>query len=309
MVLNAEQLAEIGSIEVIDQETPGNAEEVQTGQAPAVSSTSEEGASPAPVEEGATGAAPDANLTATEQVEVDTAHDQFEKTGTWPEDTPKWVQKAVNRATRQKHEEKQRADIALAENAGLKAEIAALKAAPVQVADTPEPSIDDFETEKEYFLALSNWNYDKRDRERAAVSSESSRVSQNEETDADFEGRRAKTFDAGVSKYPDYAAAIGSVPGGIFTRELVDALTLTDNAADVSYHLAKNLPEAERIASMTGPKKAIALGELSAKLSLPVTKRLSNSPDPITPVGGNIVNNGTGAGDDMSSLERILGRK
>jgi hypothetical protein len=72
------------------------------------------------------------------------------------------------------------------------------------------------------------------------------------------------------------------------TNPLTVAIMSSDNGEDVAYHLGKNLKEASRIASLDPLRQVLAIGALSAKLTLdpPKPKQPSKAPAPITPVSG-----------------------
>jgi hypothetical protein len=303
MTLTTEQM------DLINQIDPAPAEVAPTEQAPVIAEpTSTEGEAPATTD----GVVPPAaDLTAAQQEEVDTAHDQYEKTGTWPEGTPKWMQKAANRLTRQKHEARTRAEAAERENASLKAQLATLQESiPKPTFDKAAPSIDDYETEQEYIAATVSWEIDKREfgKNTQATSAPTVAAAPAEPLPADLGGRVAKMHEEGAKKHPDFQAVILGVPDGYFNAEIADAITQTENPEDVAYLLANNLALGERLLGMTPVKRAIALGEISTQLKSTITPRLSNAPEPINPVRGGIVSNGVTAGEDMSSLERILAK-
>ncbi|MFZ2950900.1 MAG: hypothetical protein WA003_15605 [Desulfuromonadaceae bacterium] len=297
-----EQIAELTGAE------PGEGAEV-TEETAVDTTTDTEGQPEVEKKEEGT-AEPAKDLTATQQDEVDEAEAHFEKTGTWPENTPKWVQKTVNRATRQKHEFRIKAEGLASENQTLKERLKELEAkAPKPEFEKPKPSLDDFETEQEYIDATVDWKLEQREFENAAPAKPAPEIEKpTPQVASDLGGRVSKLHEEGPKVHADFKQVIESVPSGYFTEDLADDITQTSNPVEVAYHLAQNLDLGARLAAMPEKKRAIALGELSVKLSSPVPKKTSNAPDPITPVSGNIVNNGTTAGADMSSLERILGR-
>lgn len=295
-----EQIAELtgaepGEVAEVTEETA--VEKTDTTEKPEVEKKEEGTAEPAK------------DLTVAQQDEVDEAEAHFEKTGTWPENTPKWVQKTVNRATRQKHEFRIKAEGLEGENRTLKERLKELEAkAPKPEFDKPRPEIQDFEHEQDYIAATVGWTLDQREFEKAAPAKPEI-VAPTPQVEADLGGRVSKLHEEGPKVHADFKQVIESVPSGYFTVDLADDITQTSNPVEVAYHLAQNLDLGARLAAMPEKKRAIALGELSVKLSSPVPKKTSSAPDPITPVSGNIVDNGTEAGTDISSLERILGRK
>jgi len=90
------------------------------------------------------------------------------------------------------------------------------------------------------------------------------------------------------------------------TEDVVNALLDCDHAADVAYHLGKNIPEAHRIASLDPGRMRIEIGKLEAQLTgpnPPPQKVKTGAPNPTSPVGG--TETPSKKLEDMSTAEYI----
>jgi hypothetical protein len=83
-------------------------------------------------------------------------------------------------------------------------------------------------------------------------------------------------------------------------RGFLELVADSDNGAKVLHHLGNNLDEAVRITSLTPLKMAKELTLLDIKLASQ-TKKLSNAPEPITPVSATSAK--TKSPDKMSDAE------
>ena len=244
------------------------------------------------------------DLNLEQQDEVDQAKEQFEKTGTWTKDTPKWIQAMVNRTTSQKYRAEEKATSLAEENRKLKEELAKKEIKPLG----EKPKLDDFEDDEEFHLALSDWNYDKRRGEELKENQENTTKSQQVTAQKDFEQKADAMLDSGTEKHADFMTVINSVPRSIFTNEVIGTAIEAKNGDDVIYFLGNNLVEAERIAKMNPAQRGIAIGEISAKLAATPTKKITKTPAPITPIDGKSSKTGEVADNDIGVLERVLGK-
>lgn len=235
-------------------------------------------------------ASPDAGSELSEEQKAEQTADaqaQHDKNGTWPEDTPKWVKERINKSTRKFYNEKQRADTAEAETTRLREENERLKNSPAELGD--KPKMDDFDSEEEYMDKLTDWKMDKRDQDNATQSQENKTKNTQQEAEQEFNRKMDTMLDKGQEKHDDFMVKVQNVPGNIFRQDVVAAITEADNSDDVAYFLADNLAEAAKIAEMQPTQRAIALGQISARLSATTTQKLSNAPEPIK-AGGSKAN-------------------
>ena len=241
-------------------------------------------------EKGEQAASPEAGGELSEEKKAEqtaAAQAQHDKNGTWPDDTPKWVKERINKSTRKFYNEKQRADTAEAETTRLRKENEQLKNSPKDLGE--KPKMDDFDSEEEYMDKLTDWKMDKRDQDNATKSQDNKTKTTQQETEQDLNRKMDTMLDNGQEKHDDFLAKVQNVPANIFRQDVVAAVAETKNSDDVAYFLADNLAEAAKIAEMQPTQRAIALGEISARLSAPATKKPSNAPEPIT-TGGSRAN-------------------
>ncbi len=180
------------------------------------------------------------------------------------------------------------------ENAELKAKLTTNKPdesgkATAKAADpSDKPKADDYDSYSEYVEALSDWKADQRDKAREAKEKASSEKSAFETKMADY----AKRIDDVKAKNPDFQDLIDELDddGVRLAPDLVHSLLDSEYGAEISYELAKNRKELERINALSGPAVARAIGRLEAKFSTDSSQEIkpktSKAPPPLKPVGG-----------------------
>lgn len=69
------------------------------------------------------------------------------------------------------------------------------------------------------------------------------------------------------------------------SQDIIEVVRDSEVSTALTYHLATNLDDAEKLVRMSPVRAAQELVRLEAKLQLPKTKRVSDAPAPIKPVG------------------------
>ncbi len=141
----------------------------------------------------------------------------------------------------------------------------------------PAPRREDFQNDQAYLqaqvLQLAEQKaaelLEKRERERETAKQNDS-----------FEERAEKV----AEKYPDFDAVVKN-PSLPISDSMAEYIRLSDQGPDVAYHLGKNPGEAARIAQLTPVAAARELARIEGELAAKPKARLSNAPEPITPVG------------------------
>lgn len=182
-------------------------------------------------------------------------------------------ERRLDRAYRREAEAKARGDL-------LERQLNELKAKLEPAASPDEPRLDQFDDIEKYATAKAAF------REKKAIEKFQADQAQVRATQAraalqtTWEERQEK----GIEKYPDFHDVVGDLT----LNPLTAAIIKTPNAEDVAYALGKNLDEAERIAGLDLYEQILAIGQLSAKLTLnpPKAKTPSKAPEPIQPVSG-----------------------
>lgn len=113
------------------------------------------------------------------------------------------------------------------------------------------------------------------DAQRAAADAEIARLN------TDWAGKKAKA----VEKYPDYAE-VAERDDLQISMPMAHAMMLSENGADIAYHLGQNPEEASRIAAIANPGMQIfEIGKIAQQLAAPAVRQ-SAAPRPIAPIRG-----------------------
>lgn len=200
---------------------------------------------------------------------------------------PNKVQQRINQLTREKHEQRQ-------ENADLRARIERLEQ-PRDVDTAPElvaPNEDDFDSSVEYHTANAKYYADVSTNaartEVAASNKSSTEAEQQRDRQTELNGKKGvfeKNLEGKRGHFEDFEdVAYGH---NFMDIELAEQLFDMDKGPEVAYHLGSHLDEAERIFALPEGKRGFELGILASKVESLTPKKVSDAPDPITPLGGN----------------------
>jgi hypothetical protein len=95
-----------------------------------------------------------------------------------------------------------------------------------------------------------------------------------------------KVYEAGVSEFPNFQAALANLQLVGVNREFLELTASSDAGAKLIHHLGTDLDEAARIVSLPPLQMARELTKLELKLGQTKAKPVSNAPAPITPIAG-----------------------
>lgn len=147
----------------------------------------------------------------------------------------------------------------------------------------PEPKAkaldpDDFEDYDDYLSAVE----EKKPKE---VTKEESTIDDSVAVVEQFKGITEDMID----KYDDFEDKLGSMP--VLTIDMIRVLNESEDVGEVAYYLANNPKEARELSKLSLGKMAIEIGKIEVKLSqpnvvTPITKKVTQAPEPVTPVGG-----------------------
>ena len=157
-----------------------------------------------------------------------------------------------------------------------------------KVENAGEPDPDDFQTHAEYVKAVVRW-----DREQADKATKEQDAKSKLEADqrdlAKSYSERVKSFAEQTEDYWELMEAVDDVPLSPAVEQL---LLSSENGPQISYELAKNRAEFERIVKLAPLAAARELGKIEARLeskakeaSKPEPKKTTSAPAPIAPVG------------------------
>ena len=146
-----------------------------------------------------------------------------------------------------------------------------------------EPKEEDFADPMEYVAAKAVFSYNQLNSERDTKLAEAEFESVEQRHKAEVQAAFAASVEEAKGRYEDYNEVA-------FNRELSitdtmgDQIQRADNGADVLYHLGSNPAEALRISSLNPTEQVFELGRISAALTAPKPKTITQAPTPIKPV-------------------------
>jgi hypothetical protein len=163
--------------------------------------------------------------------------------------------------------------------------------AAAKASDTAgKPSPDAYETHAEYVEALADWKIDQRDKAREAKQRQDQAMTEQQKVQA-AHSERVKSF---VEKTEDFQDVIESVDdirvSPAVGKAIEEAILSSENGPALMYELAKNRDEYARIVGLTPIAAVRELGKIESRLSaseekIPETKKITNAPKPVAPVG------------------------
>lgn len=158
--------------------------------------------------------------------------------------------------------------------------------------DDKPPTPDQFGTLAEYTNAQIDYalkkagvssHKDKRDGQDQRGSGRSDKA---EQPDPAFAASIEDMISEGSEKYEDFEDKMDVAK--YITPVMARAITESEYAADVAYHLFNDQKEARRIANLPPQRQFMEIGKLEAKLEgKPSPKKPSSAPAPVSPVNGN----------------------
>jgi hypothetical protein len=154
-------------------------------------------------------------------------------------------------------------------------------------APTEKPKLEDFESYEDFSEAMADFKIAERDLKNA----QSAEVAAKTKTSEII----TTQIDAGKEKYEDFQEKVLDNSALAFTPAVVEALTESDNGADLMYELAKDPDELARISRLSPVSMGSELAKIEGRIAggaetKPEPKKVSSAPAPITPVN-------TGSGD------------
>lgn len=215
--------------------------------------------------------------TPAENTAPETGTEQTPQVETQPEQTPEpekktpWFQRRIDELTRDKWEEKRRAD-------ALAATLEAMRKGQQPEAQQPSnqntPDVETLATQKAQELV----------RQQA------------------FNEACNKAYDAGKSEFGDFEESITNLRMvGALREDLIDAALAAGDGHKVLYHLGQNPDEAARIAALSPTRMAIELVKVAQTAAKP--KPVSSAPAPIKTVDGTSKGDPTALSDDLDYSE------
>lgn len=166
--------------------------------------------------------------------------------------------------------------------------------ARVKGADTKPPKLEDFEDHDEYLAELSAFKAEQRmnsrqvqdlEREAAASKKQTEELQQRQAQEA--AQNWAAQADEARTRYADFDAVTGADDLRI-SNDMAHHITMSDNGADIAYHLGMNKELAAELATLPAPELAGAMRMLERTVTAqtPKPRTTSQAPDPVKPLKG-----------------------
>ena len=190
---------------------------------------------------------------------------------------PSGIQKRIDKLTREKYEERRRAELA-------EQELERLKGQGSQETEQGKPSVDSFDDYDAYLEALADWKVSQRlakQQEEARLRSQAEQIASKQVA---IEQAALSIAAAGKQKYEDFDAVIAS-DGVTFTDEMVEALASSEHGAEVAYYLGKNPSESQKLAMLPPVQLGRAIAMIESEVSRPVPASIPKPADTVTTVG------------------------
>lgn len=216
-----------------------------------------------------------------------------------------WFKKRFDKMTYQRRQAERLADEATKRADQLQAaldQLAGRQQSPPQdapiippPASVPKPVIDNFDSDAEYFEALSDWKLnDHLAKQKAQADAakqqerERKRQEQAQSFNTWFQQKSAETMEAGEQSYMDWQKVVLPVINTNLPAGLGAEILQVENPSDVLYHVCKNPADLAKIMQIQSPvKRALELGKLDDKIQGAKKKgRVSNVPPIVAPVAG-----------------------
>ncbi|KIC39362.1 hypothetical protein [Leisingera sp. ANG-M7] len=188
----------------------------------------------------------------------------------------------MDRVKQEAKEAQERADKAERELARLKG-----------VESTP-PKMEDFTDHDEYLAELSAYKAEQRMNSRQVQEAEREAAESKKQTE-DVQKRQAEEAaqnwaaqsDEARTRYADFDAVV-QAPDVSITPDMAHLIALSDNGADVAYHLGMNKELARELAQMPAPELvgAMRMLERTVTAQTPKPRTTTQAPAPVNPVKG-----------------------
>lgn len=149
-----------------------------------------------------------------------------------------------------------------------------------------KPKPEDFETHSEYVESLADWKMETKLKERD-IKVQKEQFDREQNKAAQTYQEKVQSFSA---KTPDFQEILADVDHIQLSPALRDIILSSENGPELTYLLAKNPAEFERIAKLTPLACAREVGKFEERTFTPKSvttegKKITHAPRPIEPVG------------------------
>lgn len=187
------------------------------------------------------------------------------------------VQKRINELTRQREEERRRAEYW--------AQVAQERAAAQQpqtpnITTNTQLSVDNFNTYEEFMQALAQQEAMKIVERQRQIEAQQVKQQELAVQRQRFQSQQAEA----IAKYADFEEVVNN-PSIPVTPAMVDGIMDSDMSGDVMYYLGKHPDEARKMAGMTPTAVLREIGKIEAKLTIKPPTKLPGAPPPPSTIG------------------------
>jgi hypothetical protein len=225
-----------------------------------------------------------------EQNDSDEAEDQEEEKG--KAKSQKGVAKKIGKLTKRlslKDQEIEALKQELAKHSKPASETSQESKEATKPVDSDEPDPDNFDSHKEYVKAVTKWTLEQDKKAEQAKAQEEQKKSESQKV-LDTHNQRVQEFMTKASDYKDVVTDFLEDYGSQVSAALEHLVVTSELGPQITYELAKNPQEFERLSKLDYAALAKEIGKIEGRLSeksepsAPEKKIVSSAPRPLTPV-------------------------
>lgn len=149
-----------------------------------------------------------------------------------------------------------------------------------------KPKVEDFETHSEFVEALTDWKVDQKEKAREAKTQQKQFQTEQQKLEQSY-SEKVKAFASTTEDFHEVLSEVDNIPLSPIVRQLI-----LKSGPELAYALCQDPAEYARINRLPAIDAAEAVGIIKASLvkkpseTKPETKKLTQAPKPIAPVGG-----------------------
>lgn len=226
----------------------------------------------------------------------------------------KGVQKRIDELTRQREDERRRAEAAEARELRILAALEKATGSKESEKELQKPVLDPNNPDayntalEEYVVAKAGNAAEAKVKEKLAEEEKKRTDEQNAAHFRQLQESYRSRVEKAKEKHPDYSE-IAESPDVQVSPAMASAITYSDDGPEIAYFLGKNPAEAERISKLLPQLQLVELGKISQRLQAPPasTKPVSAAPAPGKPIKAS--SEASKSGDEESMEEYASRRK
>lgn len=203
---------------------------------------------------------------------------------------PEWMKKKIEREKAAAERKEMEAEQLRQENMALRGAVPQNPQAQAPQHQQPAfdpymPQREQFQSEGEYFMALSDYR-DQRRHEAVVMQERQQRAKQHEVA---FQTNLKEAIEVGKEKYKDFEERTDYIlygDGFPSNRAMAEAIVVSEYKDDILYFLGTHVKEAERIANSNGVIAAKEIAKIEMRFASRKKSNITKAPAPLNPVTG-----------------------